>query len=609
MKQRPFANTKLIFLFLVVLAFSIRLIYLGQTANFIQPGAGSDSNFYLQWAKDIVRGNLLGKDVFYALPVYPYFLSLAYLFSGGETFDLILIQLLLGSLNCGLLYLLGKRIFSERVGIIAGLLGCFYALFIFYDRMLLPASLAIFGGLILIFLLDKVRANPGPAGWLKAGFILGLLALTTAAFTPLAILILFWLVYELRKAPWTRRLLYCCCFILPFLAMLGGVTLRNYLVAGDKVLVSAHSGINFYLGTNPQANGLFKPPPYMRATQSGVMEDAKILAEQASGRRLRPSEVSHFWTERALDFIRQEPFAYFKLLGKKFVLFWNGQEHLDDIEYYMFNEQAGLFKLPLVKLSLVLPLALLGIFFSCLASESRGRRAWPKRKTLMPIYLFIFGASSAVILFFINSRYRLIIVPFLILFAAFALEQFFAQYQNKRYKNLSLALILLAAVYLLTNTRVIDASASLNFTLHYNKAVFWSDQGQYQKAREEFQTSLQLNPLDFMSYLGLGNIDYKLKDFPQAIANYQKSLTVNPYFYEAHFNLGLLYDQLGRADAAEQEFKQALNLKEDDGAAHYNLGRIYQKQGRKDLAVKEYQRALEIKPAHPEVLQALKEME
>ena len=419
MTKASISKTKITFLLFFALAFSLRCLYFKQTAGYIQPGSGSDSYFYLQWAKDIIRGNIIGKDVFYALPGYPYFLSLAYLFSRGEVFGLILIQLVLGSINCGLIYLLAKRLFNEQVGIIAGIIACGYSMFIFYDRMLLPASLAIFLGLSVILLLLKIKARPNSKIWFGLGLLLGLCTLTSAGFSLLAIVIFFWIIYEFEERPFKKVLAYAFSFILAFLLIIGGTSLRNYLVAKDAVFITAHSGINFYIGNNAQANGLFRTPPFMRPTQSGLMEDARIIAEKMSARGLKASEVSNFWFRRSLDFIRRSPLAYLKLLGRKFVLFCNGKEHVDDIEYYIFNEKARLFQFPLFRFSLISPLALLGIFLSR-----------PKAKRITPLYLFVFSFMLATISFFINSRYRLMALPYLIIFASYAFWQILQQFQK-----------------------------------------------------------------------------------------------------------------------------------------------------------------------------------
>ncbi len=590
-------SAKLTFLGLVALAFCLRSIYFNQTVDFLQPGTGSDASFYLQWAKDIVRGNLLGSDVFYALPLYPYFLSLIYLLSGGETFSLTVFHLLIGSFNCGLIYILVKSLFNNSLGVIAAFLACGYSLFIFYDRMLLPASLAVLLGLLLGLFLLFTRQRPSSPKWFAAGLILGLCTLGAASFSLLAVLILLWIILEYKREPLKRLLLYCLSFVASFLLIIGAVALRNYLVSGDSVLITAHSGINFYIGNNSRANGLFEPPPLMRPTQSGLIEDAGIVAEQMRSKRLKPSQVSNFWFRRSLDFIKAQPLAYLKLLGKKLLLFCRGAEYIDEIEYYIYKEKARLFAFPLINFSFILPLATLGMVFY-----------WRQRRRLILLYGFVLGPALAVILFFVNSRYRLIVVPYLIIFAAAACWQTVAMYRNRQYSRLVYTLILFSLLYFLVNVQTGATGSKADYIFHYNKAVLLCDRQQFLKAQKEFLVALKLNPLDFLSYLGLGNTYYQMQDFPRAIDSYQKALKINPYFYNAHFNLGILYQQWGRKKEAEEAFKATLELKPEDSATHFNLGRVYQDRGRIDLALREYQQALQTNPGHREILQAIEEL-
>lgn len=597
MKMRLFSRTNLFFLFFMSIAFTFRAVYLRQTIEFLHPGSGSDSYFYLQWAMDIVRGNIVGKDVFYALPVYPYFLSLAYLYAGGEILGLAVIQILIGSINCGLIYILAKRFFNQQVGFLAGLISCVYFMFIFYDRMLLPTALVIFLGLVLTLSLLAASKHPSWKRWVGCGFLLGIATLSKASFGLVAILSFLWFLLSLRSVKLKQRFLYYLCFVLPFVVLISATTLRNYLIAKDPVLITAHSGINFYIGNNPQANGLFKLPLHMRPTQAGLVEDAKIIAQSIEGRALKGSEVSNFWVERAFRFIRQDPGSYLRLLGKKLLLFWNNQEYVDDIEYYIFRDEAALSYWPLVHFAYLMPLAFLGLFL-----------AWPMRKQASLIYVFVFSLMLGTILFFINARYRVIVVPYLIILAAFTLWRMYQMYHQKQYKFLAICLVFLCSLYFVGKIKLAEPESNVEFTLHYNKGVYLTDKKDYFQAKQEFNTAIRLNVLDYMSYLGLGNVYYQERNFNQAIAYYGQAIEINPYFYEAAFNIGFIYSQQEEYAGAEQQFKHVLQINPDYCAGYYNLGRVYQKQGFDDKALEQYGKALLVKPGHTEVLEAIEEI-
>ena len=79
---------------------------------------------------------------------------------------------------------------------------------------------------------------------------------------------------------------------------------HNYFVAHDRVFLSAHSGINFWIGNNPSATGYPRFPPGLRASQAAMLQDSISAAESAAGHRLKRGEVSQFWSAKARNYIR-----------------------------------------------------------------------------------------------------------------------------------------------------------------------------------------------------------------------------------------------------------------------------------------------------------------
>ena len=72
--------------------------------------------------------------------------------------------------------------------------------------------------------------------------------------------------------------------------------IHNYFIAREPVMLSAHSGINFWIGNNPTATGYPKMPPGIRATQEGLLKDSITLAEEAVGQKMTRAEVSKYWS-------------------------------------------------------------------------------------------------------------------------------------------------------------------------------------------------------------------------------------------------------------------------------------------------------------------------
>ena len=107
------------------------------------------------------------------------------------------------------------------------------------------------------------------------------------------------------------------------------VAVRNYAVGGGFYLTTSQFGPNFYIGNNPKSDGTYMSLRFGRGAPEYERQDATELAEHALGRSLTPSEVSGYWTDRALGFITSQPGAWLRLVGRKLLLLWNADEMLD----------------------------------------------------------------------------------------------------------------------------------------------------------------------------------------------------------------------------------------------------------------------------------------
>ena len=62
--------------------------------------------------------------------------------------------------------------------------------------------------------------------------------------------VLGWLLWRDANLPWKQRLLRTFPLLLGALLVIAPVSLRNYLVGNDWVLISSNAGINFFIGNN-----------------------------------------------------------------------------------------------------------------------------------------------------------------------------------------------------------------------------------------------------------------------------------------------------------------------------------------------------------------------
>ncbi len=134
------------------LALVVRLVYLYQSSD--SPSFDApiiDAKTYDDIARGLVNGDA-NYRFFVQAPLYPLILSGIYYLTGASIVWAKVAQMVLGAVTCVLIYCLGQKIFSRRVGFWAGLMAVFYGPLIYYQGELLATGLATFWSVVLILL-------------------------------------------------------------------------------------------------------------------------------------------------------------------------------------------------------------------------------------------------------------------------------------------------------------------------------------------------------------------------------------------------------------------------------------------------------------------------
>ena len=162
------------------------------------------------------------------------------------------------------------------------------------------------------------------------------------------------------------------------------------------------------------------------------------------------------------------------------------------------------------------------------------------------------------------------------------------------------------------------------------RGLYWRRQGNYEKALEDTQALIKLEPENAHWYATLGEVYALSGDLPPALLAYQKAVELAPkdslYWHllalfsvqygiqveevglpaaqsafdlnpkNANFSdtLGRIYFDLEQDENAEKEFLNALKLDPDLGAAHLHLGIYYLKYNHRNLAYQSLLRAREL---------------
>jgi tetratricopeptide (TPR) repeat protein len=461
-------------------ALALRLIHVWQVhaTGLVQPEE-LDPGFYYGWAKSIAAGDLIGQAPFVQSPLYAYLLGLFMAVFGTAVTPILVAQTLVGAGTVALTCVAGRLYFDVRRGLIAGLLLAVYGPFVFYEGMVMKTFLSPFFTILLAVVLglaarragaaqDEAQRSaaaadapaseppPAPGGassqvpegaslpvtatrlFGAAGLVFGCLCLDRDNFVllaPVLALLAAWLAGGGGGALAPRRLRAAGAFALGAALVILPVTIRNFAVSREVVLLTTGGGEVFFIGNNHDANGLYVPPAFVRPDPRYEHADFVARATEIAGHPLSPMESSWFWFHEGLKYISGDPLAWTRLLWLKFVHFWNWYELPDNLDYEVMQQFAPLLKVmnrtlppagmpaPAVPVSggawlpirlhlfatfgTLAPLGLLGIALS--------RRRW---RTLLPLYVLIFGYMVTVMFFFNFSRFRVPVVPILALFAA-----------------------------------------------------------------------------------------------------------------------------------------------------------------------------------------------
>jgi len=543
-----------------------------------------DPAMYSNWAISIAQGDIIGKEIFPAMPLYPYFLGFLYFLTNFSIFNARLIQFLLGSFSAFLVYFLAREIFGKRPAAISGVIAALYAPFIFYEGMFVPAALVMFlfllSALILVLIKDDLKAK----NWFIFGILAGLTALANASMLiVLIILPLLFLKKDLKKL----LFLYAAVILI-----IGCVAARNYYVGKDLVLITSQGGVNFYIGNNPGATGRFSSITDSIQGSKDLIQDTRILAEKNKGGKLKPSEISAFWTKKALGFITRHPVKYSKLVLNKFYIFWDGFEYPDVEDYYFAKKFTPVLRLPLFVFWFVAPFALCGIIFSL--------KYW--RKALV-LYIFLGASIIGILLMFVNSRYRIAAMPFIIIFCGFAVSYFWESLTSRGFKKAALFLLVLIASFVFVN---LDAQKPDYALAYYNLSALYFNRGEYDNAITAARQAIDIVPSALLPRHILGMAYFYKKDDKEALRQLNAALEIEPSFAPALSFLGEIYLSKNDFNKARAVLERAVSADPDDFTSRILLGNVYYNEGEIQKAAQQYREALRIQPDNKFAIERLK---
>ncbi len=580
--------------------FLVRLIALTRLTSspFLFP-SGGDTHFYDDWAKQIAQGRFTDHFAFYGLPLYAYLLAFLYKIVGYNPFVPSFLQIILDAGTATLLYKIAIRIFrttNEPVAKNARVIGIMaavgWALFVpagAYSVVLMPTAAGVFVFWFLVWQIIKAENAPSPIRCLAYGGLIGVTAMGIATILFLVPLLLIALVLKpsvdpAHRSPWLARGAAAALLFVGLGAGTSPCWIHNYWIARDPVFLSAHSGINFWLGNNPEATG-YPHFPGLRTAQAAMLKDSIDVAQAAAGRTLKRSEVSDFWSAKARAYIGSAFGGWLKLLSRKLVNFWNAFEY-DDINVIAKLRGTDVI-FPGLHFGLVAALAIPGACFSLWQFPAS---RWIAAAILLHL--------AAVLPVFVTERYRLAAAPGLLLFAAAGIWILWENCLRARGTIIAGYLaVLTAAALFVTWPQRDPALWALKF---YNSGLQALDLEQWPVAQKNLELAQAYAPSSTEINLALGNLWLQQQNLARAETCYLAVLRMDPRHKAALNNLGVVALSEKNWGSAANYFRAALAVDPDDGKTHYLYARSQFEAGNIEVALSEIQIALRLRPSQRE---------
>ena len=373
----------------------------------------SDMEDYYLCAVNLLKGKYLAMSedrLAYRAPLYPLFIAACLKSVPGYGLETLRIaQAVIGSLSVVLLFHLSRMILAPMkkdweswgewislgLASAAALAMALTSSQIFFTPLLMTETLFIFELLAWCLLAFRITQHSGMAPLTGLSVLLGLLALTRPAALMLLPILVFMALRFIPRPAWRKGLW------LPFFGWLVPIlpwTIRNLIQLHAFVLITTNSGVNFYIGHNPDyeyyQTGKKEMIRQMLARESGVDEVAE----------------DRYFFRLGMNYILDEPGALFRQSGMKlYYLYWVDVPPWPWEEY---GDRQGPQYSPLPSLPMLqwnpawLLLSLAGVMYAFI-------KKYPHGIILSVIVLH----TGTCLVYFARTRFRLPIEPFLLLYA------------------------------------------------------------------------------------------------------------------------------------------------------------------------------------------------
>lgn len=549
---RPSGIDKLWLVAIAVLAACVRIIFVLQSAD--DPFRGLlflDAKVYHLLAVEIATRSFWGSEVFFRAPLFPYVLGLVYkIFGVGG----IAIQILHSALGIGttlLTYLIAEFHFDRRIARIAGICAAVYPTLYFFELTLMPTALEVFTFTAAIYCFSRYERSRSTLSLMLAGFALALAALARPTILSFLIVLPLWFWLVDKGQRWKNVVTKMAWVILPMIIVILPVTIRNYMIESDLVLISSQGGANFYIGNNPYSDGQTVAFPFGQAPlnryEDHIWSASKFIAEKRTHQKLTSAEISSYWFKQGKSFVAERPGDAIGLFLEKSYLSFCGEELFNNANPLMPRQYSLLYAMSIWHEGINFPFGLIAPLF--LIGSVMLLRQKNKRSLLL---FFVFSQVITLSVFFVSSRFRQSLLPVMLVVAGYAGYMLYQWLRFRNWRSLTgygVSFVLLVVAF---NPPFKVASRQNQSMYHALLGGALASRERYEEAVEQLRESIRIADDNATAFQLLGSLYVKSGQIEQALAVLHRAEELAPDAIQTKSVLSRIYYD-------RKDFQRALN--------------------------------------------------
>jgi tetratricopeptide (TPR) repeat protein len=518
------------------------------------------------WLINIPRGHS---------PFYMYVLGTIYALFGRDFKVVWIFQFTLGIGASVLVFYVGRLLGGKMTGLLAGLLFGLNGVVIFYEGVLLRENLALFF-LILSFMFflkglsdenlvsNDLKAEPGNDSKQNFYLVLGFIALSISVqirpnfglLFPLILAYLFWETF--RHWNFRDRFLRLTGYSILFFGLMIPIIVRGYIVFNKWYFIDTSGGYAFLMGNLSQYPGT-------------GFESYPVFDDWINKYGIFVSLKQSLWI--VWEGFCADPLAFVQMYLRKLFFIFSSYESASNLSYYVFTQFSEILKNSISGFGLIAALGFWGIMFS-----------WRQRQKFSLLYIYLVGLTLGIWLFYPVSRFRYVLLPWLILIGSYALISFIADaITKKKLKTFAIGVCLIVLIWTFTAPKWLKDEG--RFVDHCNIAIaYFGNERVFNLSRIEKQAQ-----------------NCWEKETERNLEHFQASKILSTaYNLSASFSLNQ-----GDKDKAIKYLKASREVLPFKSFSYHLLFKVYQNEGKDQEAILAAQMGLAVNLNDPVLLEGL----